>query len=103
MIIKISDIPLRINSLPEDVTFAGNISYIISNRIFGDFCTMSNFFFHVQGPEPILRMHCSLKAYCARPVSILTVPTFAARCLSASYPMRELQAAKDGTICGRET
>jgi len=28
--------------LPEDVTFAGNISYIIFNRKFGDFCTMSN-------------------------------------------------------------
>jgi len=35
--------------------------------------------------------------------SILTVPTFAARCLSASYMTRELQAAKGGIICGRET
>ena len=31
------------------------------------------------------------------PYSILTVPTFAARCLSASY------TTKGGTICGRET
>ena len=37
------------------------------------------------------------------PYSILTVLTFAARCLSASYTMRELQAPKGGTICGRET
>ena len=37
------------------------------------------------------------------PYSILTVPTFAARCLSASYTMRELQAAKCGSNCGRET
>ena len=26
------------------------------------------FFFHVQGPERMLRMHYSLKAYCARPI-----------------------------------
>ena len=26
------------------------------------------FFFHVQGPERMLRIHCSLKAYCARPI-----------------------------------
>jgi hypothetical protein len=25
------------------------------------------FFFHVQGPERMFRIHCSLKAYCARP------------------------------------
>ena len=37
------------------------------------------------------------------PYSILTVPTFTARCLSASYTTRDLQAAKGGTICGRET
>ena len=37
------------------------------------------------------------------PYSILFVPTFAARCLSASYTTRELQAAKGGTICGQET
>ena len=35
--------------------------------------------------------------------SILTVPTFAARRVSASYTTRELQAAKSGNICGRET
>ena len=34
---------------------------------------------------------------------ILTVPTFAVRCLSVSYTTQELQAAKGGTICGRET
>ena len=37
------------------------------------------------------------------PYRILTVPTFAARYLSASYMTRELQAVKGGTICGRET
>jgi hypothetical protein len=37
------------------------------------------------------------------PYSILPVPTFAARFLSASYTTRELQATKSGTICGRET
>jgi hypothetical protein len=61
------------------------------------------FFFHVQGPKRILRMHCSLVAYCACPISNLTVPTFAVRCLSASYTTRELQAVKGGTMCGRET
>jgi len=35
--------------------------------------------------------------------SILTVPTVATRCLSASYTTWELQAAKGGTICGQET
>ena len=37
------------------------------------------------------------------PYSMLSFPTFAARCFSASYTTRELQAAKGGTICGRET
>ena len=32
-------------------------------------------------------MHCSLKAYCARPV--LTVPTFAARCLHVLHDARD--------------
>jgi len=60
------------------------------------------FFFHVQGPDRMLRIHCSLKTYCARPIQYY-VPTFVARCLSASYTTRELQAAKGGTICGWET
>jgi hypothetical protein len=34
---------------------------------------------------------------------ILTVPTFATRCLSMSCMTWELQAAKVGTICGLET
>jgi hypothetical protein len=34
---------------------------------------------------------------------ILTIPTFAARCLSASYTKQELQTVKGETICGRET
>ena len=29
--------------------------------------TLAFFFFHVQGPERTPRIHCSLKAYCARP------------------------------------
>ena len=48
-----------------------------------------SFFFHVQGPKRILRMHCSLVAYCTRPIIAVTT--------------RELQAAKGGTMCGRET
>ena len=61
------------------------------------------FFFHIRGPERMLRIHCSLKAYCARPLySILTVPTFAARYLSASYTTRELQAAKVELFVGEK-
>jgi len=61
------------------------------------------FFFHVRGPKRTLRMHCSLEGLIVpAPYSILPVLTFAARCLFAFYTTRELQAAKDGTICGRE-
>jgi len=72
------------------------------NTLRAIFLSASLLLFHVQGPKRTLRMHFSLKAYCARPIQY-SVPTFAARCLSASYTTRELQVAKGGTICGQET
>ena len=36
-------------------------------------------------------------------LAVYDILTFAARCLSASYAMRELQAAKGVSVCGRET
>jgi len=53
-----------------------------------------------QGPEHMLRMHCSLKVYCARPV--LTVPTFAARCLHVLHDARD-PSSERWNFCGRET
>jgi hypothetical protein len=41
-IIYINDLPLRINSLSEPVTFADDIGVIISSKNLHDFCTVSN-------------------------------------------------------------
>jgi hypothetical protein len=41
-IIYINDLPLRINSVPESVLFAGDSSVIISSRNVEDFCSLSN-------------------------------------------------------------
>jgi hypothetical protein len=40
--IYINDLSLRINFLSELIMFADDTSFIISNRNFGDYCTMSN-------------------------------------------------------------
>ena len=53
---------------------------------------------HNQGPELMLRMHFSLKAYCARPV--LTVPTFAARRLHVLHDARD-PSSEWWNFCGR--
>jgi hypothetical protein len=39
-LIYINDLPLRINSLPEPVLFAGDTSVIISSKNFEEFCSM---------------------------------------------------------------
>ena len=49
-------------------------------------------------PSLCSRYTAAFKAYCAPYVVFLLVPTFAARCLSAPYTTRDLQAAKVGTI-----
>jgi hypothetical protein len=59
-------------------------------------------FIHHQGPEHMPQMHRNLKAYCATLLTplILDIPTFAARCLHV-HSMREIKAAKGGTLWGR--
>jgi len=46
-----------------------NILYLINCvQYLKVFASRFFFFFHVQGPKRMLRIHCSLKAYCARPI-----------------------------------
>ena len=51
-----------------------------------------------QGLEHMLQMHCSLEAYCA--CRILTIPTFAARCLHVLHDARD-PSSKRWNFCGR--
>ena len=68
--------------------------------MFGIFPSSS---FMFRAPSVYLGCTAAWRLIVLAPYSILTVPTFAARCLSASYTMREFQPAKSGTIFGRET
>jgi len=42
IVLYIYDLPLRTNFISELIMFVDDMSVIISNRNFGDFCTMSN-------------------------------------------------------------